>query len=47
MTAYLVAGTQAEKGRQNFVILMKMSDLYSTYKEKDESEYIYMYMYML
>ena len=33
MTAYLIAGTQAATGQQNFVILMKMSQLKSTYKD--------------
>ena len=36
MTAYLVAGTQAEASRQNFVILMKMSQLKRVADEKDE-----------
>ena len=35
MTSYLVAGTQAGKGKQNFVILMKMFQLHSTFKEND------------
>ena len=35
MTAYLVAGTQAAAGQQNFIILMKMSQVKSTYKEEE------------
>jgi ribosome assembly protein RRB1 len=38
MTMYLVAGTQAQKGKQNFVILMKMSHLQSTYEEKNDDD---------
>ena len=38
MTAYIAAGTQAEKGKQNFLMLMKMYDLNSTFKEADEEE---------
>ena len=37
LTAYLVAGTQAEAVGKNFVILMKMSELGKT-KDEDESE---------
>ena len=36
MTAYVVAGTQAEQKKQNFIILMKMSELNSTYQENEE-----------
>ena len=35
MTAYLIAGTQAAAGQQNFIILMKMSQLKSTFKEEE------------
>lgn len=38
LTCYLVAGTQAEAGRQNFVVLMKMYDLRSTNREEDDDE---------
>ena len=38
LTCYLVAGTQAEPGRQNFLILMKMFDLMSTHTHTDEVE---------
>lgn len=34
MTAYLVAGTQAETTKQNFVILIKMSRLNQTEQEE-------------
>ena len=33
MTAYLVAGSQAATGRQNHVMLVKMSQLVKTHKE--------------
>ena len=33
LTAYLVAGTQAEVAKQNLIILMKMSQLKSTEEE--------------
>lgn len=47
MTAYLVAGTQAEQGKQNFVILMKMSELHSTYQGNDEdSELTGLYLHI-
>ena len=36
MTAYLVAGTQAEKKRQNLVMFFKMSQLNQTQHEEDE-----------
>ena len=36
MTAYVVAGTQAEQKKQNFIILMKMSELHSTYQDNEE-----------
>ena len=35
MAAYLIAGTQAAAGQQNFIILMKMSQLKSTFKEEE------------
>ena len=38
MTAYIVAGTQAAPGKQNFVIVMKMSQLDKTNSENDEDE---------
>ena len=38
LTCYLAAGTQAEPGRQNFLILMKMFDLKSTHVHSDEVE---------
>ncbi len=38
MTAYLVAGTQAEVGKQNFIMLMKMSDMHSTHREEDDED---------
>lgn len=38
MTAYIVGGTQAERGRQNFIVLMKMSQLCSTFKENDDDD---------
>ena len=38
MTAYLIAGTQAEAGRQNFIMLMKMSDMHSTHKEEEDED---------
>ena len=36
MTGYLVAGTQAEKKKDNFVILIKMSQLSKTQQEEEE-----------
>ena len=38
MTAYLVSGTQAEVGKQNFIMLMKMSDMHSTHREEDDED---------
>ncbi|XP_011405355.1 PREDICTED: glutamate-rich WD repeat-containing protein 1-like [Amphimedon queenslandica] len=38
MTAYLVGGTQAELGKQNHIILMKMHQLHSTLKEPNEDD---------
>ena len=35
MTAYAVSGTQAATGKQNHLIVMKMSDLHSTISEED------------
>jgi len=35
MTGYLVAGTQAEKKKQNFVIFVKMSQLNQTKQDED------------
>nr|CAB3250960.1 glutamate-rich WD repeat-containing protein 1-like [Phallusia mammillata] len=36
MEMYIVAATQSEQGRANHVIVMKMSNLHSTRKDKDE-----------
>ena len=38
LTCYLAAGTQAEAGRQNYVIVMKMSDLRASQEEEEEEE---------
>ena len=38
MTAYIVAGTQAAPGKQNHVIVMKMSQLDKTISNEEESE---------
>ena len=38
MTAYLVAGSQAASGRQNHVILVKMSQLVKTHKEDNPDD---------
>ena len=41
MTCYMVAGTQAERGKTNRVIVMKMSNLHrtkETRKEKEEND---------
>ena len=38
MTAYLVAGSQAAIGRQNHVILVKMSQLVKTHKEDNPND---------
>ena len=38
MTAYLVAGSQAPTGRQNHVILVKMSQLVKTHKEDNPND---------
>lgn len=35
MTAYIVAGTQAARGQQNHVIVMKMSELDKTFENED------------
>ena len=35
LTCYLVAGTQAEQGRQNFMVLMKMHNLCATRTEEE------------
>ena len=40
MTAYIVAGTQAPPGKQNLVIVMKMSQLDKTSPSDDESKLI-------
>ena len=40
MTAYIVAGTQAPPGKQNHVIVMKMSQLDKTASNDDESKWI-------
>lgn len=40
MTAYIVAGTQAPPGKQNHVIVMKMSQLDKTSPSDDESKLI-------
>ena len=39
MTAYIVAGTQAQPGKQNHVIVMKMSQLDKTLQNDEESEW--------
>ena len=41
MTAYIVAGTQAPPGKQNHVIVMKMSQLDKTSSSDDESKLIW------
>ena len=38
MTLYLVAGSQAATGRQNHVILVKMSQLIKTHKEDNHND---------
>ena len=38
MTAYLVAGTQSASSQQNFILLLKMSQLHKTMKEEEEEE---------
>ena len=38
MTLYLVAGSQAATGRQNHVILVKMSQLIKTHKEDNPND---------
>lgn len=38
LTCYLIAGTQAELGRQNYIIVMKMSELMATQKDEEEEE---------
>lgn len=38
MTAYIVSGTQAARTHVNSVIVMKMSNLHRTSKERDEDE---------
>lgn len=38
MTAYIVAGTQAPPGKQNYVIVMKMSQLDKTLQNDEESD---------
>ena len=39
LTAYLVAGTQAEVAKQNLIILMKMSQLQKTEQEEGTHSY--------
>ena len=39
MTVYLVAGTQAEDSKPNFIVLMKMSDLKRTSENDEDSEF--------
>ena len=38
MTVYLVAGTQAEDSKPNFIVLMKMADLKRTSENDEDSE---------
>ena len=38
MTVYLVAGTQAEDSKPNFIVLMKMADLKRTSQNDEDSE---------
>lgn len=38
MTAYIVAGTQAAPGKQNHIIVMKMSQLDKATSNDEESE---------
>ncbi|CAK8687149.1 unnamed protein product [Clavelina lepadiformis] len=38
LTAYIAAGTQAEQGRPNHLIVMKMSNLHGTKKQTDSSD---------
>lgn len=38
MTAYLAAGTQSASSRQNFILLLKMSQLHKTLREEEEKE---------
>ncbi|KAL4240115.1 Glutamate-rich WD repeat-containing protein 1 [Mactra antiquata] len=38
LTCYIVGGTQAERGKSNHVILMKMSNLHRTTKQKSEDD---------
>jgi len=39
LTCYVIAGTQASRSKENNLIVMKMSNLQKTYKEKaDDSE---------
>lgn len=38
MTAYIVAGTQAAPGKQNHVIVMKMSQLDKTISSDEDSK---------
>jgi ribosome assembly protein RRB1 len=38
LTCYIVAGTQAQRGKSNHVIVMKMSELKRTNKPKEDDE---------
>lgn len=47
MTAYIVAGTQAAPGKQNHVIVMKMSQLDKTISNDEDSKSNLMMLYTL
>ena len=38
MTAYLVAGTQADQADKNEVLVMKVGDLHKTMREEDDDD---------
>ena len=38
MTAYLVAGTQADQSDKNEVLVMKVGDLHKTMREEDDDD---------
>ena len=47
MTVYIVAGTQAAPGKQNHVIVMKMSQLDKTISNDEDSKSNLMTLYTL
>ena len=38
MTPYLISGTQSEKGKENYFILIKLAELRRTTQEEEEED---------